>query len=196
MAVRQAFDYRMTEEIVRWRYEIALRQSATWWIAFTNPTAGPWKRLMGRTEDGKEGEVYRFPRDEDRPDVVAVNDKDEVVLVVEAKDTLERLMASEQVSKSTAVVRGLSEALSKLNSNPFWGKRSRYEIVGGLLWGRSHTQTAGDKTDLFSAYAKRLPGLRLVAFEIIQAADGTLTVHESRASGLGTRSNPLLVGLV
>ena len=48
--------FNVTEELARWRFELEIKASRDWWIAFSNPTAGPWKRLMGRSGDGSLGE--------------------------------------------------------------------------------------------------------------------------------------------
>lgn len=178
MAVRSLIPYRMTEEVVRWRFELRLRNSADWWIAFTNPTAGPWKRLTGRNKSGLEGEVYRFPRDEDRPDVVAVNDTLKLVMIVEAKDTAPRLGAADQVRKSSEVVTRLTTALAGLGSNPFWGDRSKYGVVAGLLWGRPFPDDAIDVATLFGLYRKHLREVPLIGFETVQRADGNVSIQE------------------
>ena len=178
MAVRSEIPYRMTEEVVRWRFELQLRSSKDWWIAFTNPTAGPWKRLMGRNNAGQEGEVYRFPRDDDRPDVVAVCDARKIVMIVEAKDTAPRLGATDQVRKSSEVVTSLTTALAALGSHPFWGSRSKYNVVAGLLWGRPFPDEAIDVASLFALYRKQLRDVPLVGFETRQKADGNLSIEE------------------
>jgi hypothetical protein len=178
MAVISRISYRMTEEVVRWRFELQLRNSTDWWIAFTNPTAGPWKRLLGRDRSGSEGAVYRFPRDEGRPDVVAVNDKLRLVMVVEAKDTALRLCASDQVRKSADVVGNLTTALAGLGANPFWGERAKYDVVAGLLWGRPFENDGVDAASLFKIYREYLREVPLVGFETLQQADGELIIRE------------------
>ena len=50
----------ISEEIVRWSFEISVNRSDDWLIAFTNPTAGPWKRITAPDSDGKRGEIHRF----------------------------------------------------------------------------------------------------------------------------------------
>jgi hypothetical protein len=178
MDVKSHIQYQMTEEVVRWRFELELRNSADWWIAFTNPTAGPWKRLMGRNQSGGEGEVYRFPRDEDRPDVVAVNDKLRLVMIVEAKDAAPRLGAVDQVRKSSEVVASLSTALVGLGANPYWGDRANYDVVAGLLWGHPFGDDAVNVPTLFKLYRPHLQEVPLVGFETIQQADGELNIRE------------------
>jgi hypothetical protein len=191
MAMSDKIEYRLTEEVVRWRFELMLLGSSNWWIAFTNPTAGPWKRLMGR-KDGSLGEVYRFPREGDRPDVVAVDDSRGILLVVEAKDRASKLAAPAQVRKSSAVVRRLSGALSKLSHNPFWGKRSRYDVMAGLLWGRAAGAPEIETVALFRTYRKALGDVAIVGFETIQEADGSLSCVEKRHLGKGFRYRAFL----
>ena len=81
------YNFRLTEEISRWAFEIRCRESLDWYIAFTNPTAGPWKTIKGTDQFGKEGEVYRFELEQPRPDIILVNDKLRVIVIIEAKDT-------------------------------------------------------------------------------------------------------------
>lgn len=178
MALTFHIPYRMTEEVIRWRFELQLRGSKHWWVAFTNPTAGPWKRLMGRNSTGESGEVYRFPRDEDRPDVVAVNESLSLVMIVEAKDTAESLNAKEQVQKSSAVVTKLSAALARLSTNPFWAHRARYTVIAGLLWGRAFDDDSVDVEKVFRPYRSRLQKVALVGFETTQQKDGQLSINE------------------
>ena len=69
------YNYNLTEEIARWAFEIKCIESEDWFVAFTNPTAGPWKTIKGLDDEGKEGEVYRFGSKEPRPDIVLVSDR-------------------------------------------------------------------------------------------------------------------------
>jgi hypothetical protein len=39
------YSYNLTEEICRWSFEVHIKKLESWWIAFTNPTAGPWKKI-------------------------------------------------------------------------------------------------------------------------------------------------------
>ena len=129
----------LNEEIARWAFEILFKENNKWHIAFTNPTAGPWKTIKAQDSEGKEGEVYRFPLEETRPDIILYNDELEAVLVVEAKDSLNKLVLGDQAEKSVEVVERLSDILSHLGTNQFWGKRAKYPTYLGLLWGSSDT---------------------------------------------------------
>ena len=129
----------LNEEIARWAFEILFKSNKNWRIAFTNPTAGPWKTIKAFDAEGKEGEVYRFPLEETRPDIILYNDELEAVLIIEAKDSLNKLVAGDQAEKSVEVVERLSDTLSQLGKNKFWGKRAKYPTYLGLLWGSSDT---------------------------------------------------------
>jgi hypothetical protein len=84
--------YRLTEEVVRQAVEVIFRRDERWEIAFTNPTAGPWKKIrFGRYETGKE---LRFLKEEDRPDLILLNRTQRVLLVIEAKDSIGKLLIS------------------------------------------------------------------------------------------------------
>lgn len=134
----------LNEEIARWAFEILFKENNKWQIAFTNPTAGPWKTIKALDAEGKEGEVYRFPLEETRPDIILYNDELEAVLVVEAKDSLNKLVLGDQAEKSVEVVERLSDILSQLGTNKFWGKRAQYPTYLGLLWGSSNTLSNQD----------------------------------------------------
>ena len=150
------YDFQLTEEIARWRFEVLVHECPSWFIAFTNPTAGPWKRVMGRDSDGKEGEVYRFPRDSDRPDLILVCDELRKLAIIEAKDSIAKLMASEQIAKSAQVVNDLARTLSGLKHNAFWGARSDYAVCPGLLWGGERASSAEEREALVLRFAKEL----------------------------------------
>lgn len=170
------YQYKLSEEIARWAFEVHLASIAAWHLAFTNPTAGPWKRLMALDPDGVETEVHRFEREEDRPDLVLVNDQLRAIVIVEAKDALAALVASRQVAKSCAVVAALSQTLASLVGHAAWDTRTGYTVVPGLLWG-AETQTApAARAAAFATYSARLgaegfdaPGW--VGIEVLRTGD-------------------------
>ena len=69
-------------------------------------------------------------------------------------------------------------ALAALGSHPFWGSRSKYNVVAGLLWGRPFPDEAIDVASLFALYRKQLRDVPLVGFETRQQADGNLSIEE------------------
>jgi hypothetical protein len=156
------YTFRLTEEIARWAFEVHVNTLSNWYIAFSNPTAGPWKRLMARDDAGIEGEVHRFEREEDRPDLVIVNDTLSTVLIVEAKDSLVALIATTQVTKSSAVVKALAAALSLRAENLFWLTRADYQVLPGLLWGAESQSTEAQRVSAFGAYAQEFQRIGFV----------------------------------
>lgn len=147
------YAFTLTEELARWAFEVHLQKKASpWSIAFTNPTAGPWKRLMASNEKGTIGEVHRFEREEDRPDLVIVSDEHELVIILEAKDCLLKLLDKKQLSKSVQVVNGLTKKLKSKGRNEFWGTRANYTYVCGLLWGAEKKTYPTELELLFSSY--------------------------------------------
>ena len=145
---------RLNEEIARWAFEIIFKSNEKWVIAFTNPTAGPWKTIKTVSKvTGKEGEVYRFILEEDRPDIIMYNDELEAVIIFEAKDSLEKLLEKNQAKKSAAVVVKLADLLKSKGSNEFWRGRENYKIILGLLWGSTDTPESGnEKNKLYDYY--------------------------------------------
>ncbi len=146
------YNFRLTEEIARWAFEVVCKTNPDWYIAFTNPTAGPWKTIKCTNSYGEEGEVYRFELEETRPDILLVNDKLKVVVIIEAKDSLTKLTLGDQATKSVEVVGALSDILARKKNNAFWAHRSNYKIIVGLLWGAERPSTQYERQDAFGKY--------------------------------------------
>ncbi|MGM9662330.1 MAG: hypothetical protein ACI3WR_04490 [Oscillospiraceae bacterium] len=160
---------RLNEEIARWAFEILFKTDTSWHIAFTNPTAGPWKTMKAVSlKSGEEGEVYRFILEEDRPDIVMYNDDLRAVIIFEAKDSLQKLREEKQAKKSAAVVVKLAGILRAKDGNSFWKGRETYRIVLGLLWGSTERpETEAEKEELFDYYHSLAEGKAAVYPELI-----------------------------
>lgn len=150
------YKFKLSEEISRWVFEIVVEKSSSWFLAFTNPTAGPWKKVSAPDQQNNFGEVFRFGRERTRPDLIIVNDKLEIVIIIEAKDKLAKLNTTAQLTKSSDVVLKMAETLSKIKDNPFWGNRGQYTYVHGFLWGSEGETTQPKRENLFSNYLKIL----------------------------------------
>jgi len=156
------YTFRLTEEIARWAFEINFNNATEWQIAFTNPTAGPWKTIKAPSlNTGAIGEVYRFELEETRPDILLFNDRLKRIIIIEAKDSIDKLVVGEQVEKTIEVVDQLSTLLSRQSHNQFWAGRESYRVVTGLLWGRERTYTP--------------PTIRTVIFRALQRNEETHT---------------------
>lgn len=172
------YNFRLTEEIARWAFEIICRENPNWYVSFTNPTAGPWKTIKGLDQNGIEGEVYRFKLEETRPDIVLVNDKLKLIIVVEAKDSIEKLTHSNQSYKSIEVVDTLQSLLKSAKANPYWNDRVNYTVLTGLLWGAEAPTSALERSYAFNEYhdnMKHFPQLAdhlILGIETRQKADG------------------------
>lgn len=160
---------RLNEEIARWAFEILFKTNTSWHIAFTNPTAGPWKTIKAVSlQSGKEGEVYRFMLEEDRPDIIMYNDELRAVLVFEAKDGLRKLMERKQAEKSAAVAAKLANILCAKGRNAFWKGREGYRVLLGLLWGSSEIpETDEEKEQLYDCYHGLVQGMGSVCPDVI-----------------------------
>jgi hypothetical protein len=130
----------LSEEIVRWGFEVTVHSSKDWQVVFTNPTAGPWKKIMAKNSLGIAGEIHRFEVDGTRPDLVLINDKKSVVLIIEAKTCLNDLSRDIQVHKTLGVFEELTNVLRSKRDNPYWGKRAQYKFELGLLWGSQSSE--------------------------------------------------------
>ena len=81
------------------------------------------------------------------------NDSLRVVLIFEAKDSLEKLLEKKQAEKSAAVVVKLANILHAKGTNDFWKGRENYNIILGLLWGSNNTPETNDKKEnLYNYY--------------------------------------------
>jgi len=129
------YKFSVSEEIARWTLEIYVQKekSLGWWVAFTNPTAGPWKTISSVDIDGKIEEIYRFAREENRPDLVLVNDSRKEIMIIEAKEVAANLLSDSQMTKSVAVMNDMGIVLKGLNHNS-WKDRKDFKIIPGFLW--------------------------------------------------------------
>ena len=151
------YTFRLTEEIARWAFEINFNDTTEWRIAFTNPTAGPWKTIKAPSlKTGVIGEVYRFELDETRPDILLFNDRLRLIIIMEAKDSLEKLLTGGQVGKTIDVVNRLSDLLVQQTQNQFWAGREQYKVITGLLWGREQTYCKSQYENLFSEHCDEM----------------------------------------
>lgn len=149
----------VSEEIVRWAFEVKIHAGADWKIAFTNPTAGPWKRVMGVETSGTTGEVHRFEIDEKRPDLIIYSDRFKTVVIIEAKTDLPGLANNSQTQKTVELFLRLERLLKSKESNSFWSQRVGYRYVLGLLWGSKQELTT-EITAMVQGYLKELDGQR------------------------------------
>jgi len=142
------YTYKPNEEVARWATEVYIKSNTKlgWWIAFTNPTAGPWKKIVIPIENGGTAEIYRFVREEERPDLILVNDKRKAVLIVEAKDYLGKLITKAQMLKSVRVIDRISKMLAT-SSNSKWAHRSAYKIIPSFLWMCENKQTVAEESN-------------------------------------------------
>lgn len=171
------YEFKLVEEIARWAFEVVCKLNDDWYIAFSNPTAGPWKSIKAIDKNGIEGKVYTFDLLEKRPDIILVNDKLKVIIIIEAKDKYENLIKEKQIIKSSEVVVDLSKILKKERNNKFWGKRYMYNIFVGLLWGANKPISLIDKEKLFDLYHKEtakdrnIDGRLIIGVEVIKDND-------------------------
>lgn len=161
------YTFHLTEEISRWAFEIICKEAPDWYIAFTNPTAGPWKTIRGLNRFKKEGTVYRFELEETRPDIILVNDHLHIVMIVEAKDTIKKLIAGSQAEKSVEVVDTLAAVLKRSRLNPYWLERAEYPVITGLLWGAETPSSPTQRSLVFDTYHASMQKYRQLYKDIV-----------------------------
>ena len=162
------YTYKLTEEISRWAFEIHIKNINSWWIAYTNPTAGPWKRVESYDEKSEKGEVCRFGRDEKRPDIVIVNDELKIIIIFEAKDSLDKLKSKNQIEKSCKVVEDMAKTLYSITDNSYWGERYSYKKYNGLLWGSTTLSSNESIQEVFRIYSEELMRIDSIIDRTIQ----------------------------
>jgi hypothetical protein len=178
------YKYKLTEEISRWSFEIKIKNTKNYWIAFTNPTAGPWKTIISFNKDNLKGEVYRFERNEKRPDLIIVNDLLKAVIIFEAKDNLNKLQNKNQLIKSCNVTNDIVKKLSKIKNDNYWEDRYTYNYYNGLLWG-AEKDTKKDLVDeVFKNYSKYLEVNKnnQIAVEVVKSDNEKLKLRIFKSS--------------
>lgn len=167
---------RVTEEIARWAFEVHVAKETEWEIAFTNPTAGPWKLLTATASDGTRGPVHRFQQEELRPDLVIYSDSLKTVLIAEAKGPLKDLLSTTQVAKSVAAVMNITKALSTQKDNRFWMGRLDYRLIPAILWGSEEATRSDEVALALSTYGSKFREVGIhepvLAIESCRQTDG------------------------
>jgi len=97
MSARQ---YVLSEQVCLQCLIVNLKGSG-WMEWFSNPTAGPWKKM--RIPGAPESEEMRFRKEVDRPDLIMCEPLRQVILVLEAKDNPQDLISGTQIRKSVRV---------------------------------------------------------------------------------------------
>lgn len=171
---------RLNEELSRWAFEISLENNENWIIAFTNPTAGPWKTIKANSlKSDKNGEVYRFALEEKRPDIVLYNDLLKVIIIIEAKDNIKKLLDDDQAKKSVDVVKDLALILHGKGDNQYWAGRENYKVIVGLLWGaEDNATTQNEKKELYDTYHDLALKARMECPDIIIGIE-TIKINDS-----------------
>ena len=100
-------EFTISEEIVRQSLEVKFRTNSKnmdeWFICFTNPTAGPWKKILFFTKDKNVVKVGGFGKEEKRPDLIIFSRKYKILLIIEAKDFLPELLKSHRKISKTFI---------------------------------------------------------------------------------------------
>lgn len=125
--------FRIGEEIARFAFEVNINQNAlNWFIGFTNPSAGPWKKIHFRHVD-KRIEIGRYERDEKRPDIILFNEVDGICIIIEAKDDYRKLLTEDQLQKSVEVYKKEKDRI--INSSiRKWVVSKNVLFIFSLLW--------------------------------------------------------------
>jgi len=99
--------YTINEEIVRQTLEVKFQVSSEtkdeWFISFSNPTAGPWKKIMFITEDYKIIRIGGYEKEEKRPDLIVYSRTHKLLFIIEAKDYLPELIKNYEKIDETFV---------------------------------------------------------------------------------------------
>jgi len=101
-----ATEYTINEEIVRQTLEVAFTKNAKdhedWFICFSNPTAGPWKKISFYNNNHIT-RIGGYEKEEKRPDLIIYSRKYKLLLIIEAKDYLPELLKNADKIKETFI---------------------------------------------------------------------------------------------
>ncbi len=162
---------KLSEEIVRWTFELACQNNKTRYIAYTNPTAGPWKRVRGPVSEG-EYEIHTFRKEESRPDVIIVCDTLRAIYILEAKDTRLKLDAN-TINKTYLLSNTFKRLFSRFTGNQKWIVRANYSVVTGFLFG-STAERADDDANRFLIKCSTESKYRALPYLCITVDDGKI----------------------
>ncbi|NQT06924.1 MAG: hypothetical protein HQ575_05220 [Candidatus Omnitrophica bacterium] len=125
--------YKITEEIVRFAFEVYIgRFAKKWSILFTNPTAGPWKKIVLNTGETSM-EIGRYKREEKRPDLILFLKDPAICIVVEAKDAFNKINNEDQIEKSFSVFKKERKRIQEHSAfNTFINKDIHF--INSYLW--------------------------------------------------------------
>lgn len=127
----------ITEEIARFAFEVFIEtqfgQHA--YVAFANPTAGPWKTVKLRSQQGAIVEVLRFGIKEQRPDLVVFSPATKEVVVLEAKSRASDLLTRAQTIKARDAYDSFVSRFTALRHQLI---PSDIKFIPGFLWASSN----------------------------------------------------------
>ncbi|MBW2972757.1 hypothetical protein KY346_00010 [Candidatus Woesearchaeota archaeon] len=126
--------YTINEEIVRQTLEVKFsvnsKTKEEWFISFSNPTAGPWKKIMFITKDGKTVRIGGYEKEEKRPDLIVFSRTHKLLFIIEAKDYLPELLKNHDKIEET-----FAKEYDKLSHLPFIKEElSTLFCVNGLVF--------------------------------------------------------------
>ena len=124
---------KLSEEIVRWKFELDANIEGIRYIAFTNPTAGPWKTVNGPVWEERYT-LHSFGKKEPRPDVILVCDRLKQIYVIEAKDSAKKL-DKETIEKTYEISETFRRRFSTYTAHASWQNRLTYSLITGFIFG-------------------------------------------------------------
>lgn len=165
--------YTLTEEIARQAVEVIFRDAATdWYVAFSNPTAGPWKLIRLQVK-GSAIQVGTYLKEELRPDLILQSPRNRQLLVLEAKRSVDELLRPGQLRRTADVFAAETERLSTLLASH--GEEPHAVGVGFIY--PTHS-AAADRARLRDAFMDELA-------EASSDIDAYLTIIVERAAPSG-----------
>jgi len=170
------YEYSINEEITRWVLEVYINNHTdNWKIAFTNPTAGPWKKIIAPSTSK---EIYRFIREEARPDLIIVNDILSTILIIEAKDDYRKLLDNAQMKKSIDVYDNISRIYDKSSIKDI-SKKKHYNKIPSFLWFSKDIRNILNESDKVIELHDSLADTKrnIINIVILQKSNGNLYPH-------------------
>jgi hypothetical protein len=182
--------YKLSEEVCLQCLVVSFRNGG-WEEWFSNPTAGPWKKV--RIEGVGDEDQIRFEKEQDRPDLVVAERNSGLVIILEAKDNINSLLETTQIRKSVGVFASgfarLGSILARHGSRLFAGTEPK--LTCGYLFPATGESDVLELGRMHMQEANRIRNDRLkphVVFEVKRASNDDLHLTYRLYNSDGERS--------
>lgn len=175
MSVRR---FTLTEQVCLQTLLVLARRNG-WQEWFSNPTAGPWKKVMIPGVGDREN--IRFEKEEDRPDMIICSIAKRVMLVLEAKDDIRKLAQPAAITKYVSMFNSVKTRMTGIletHGDRLLGGRGCDTLVGYVFPSSDLDSPRVDELSVSHLTETRRRNLQQLAphvlFGVSQASNGDL----------------------